>query len=76
MIPKNITGPQIAKLREKRGMTQQQFAARCTKLGLKMSRGTLAKIEVQVKRVVDSQLVILAKALKVDLKKLYPGGKR
>ena len=76
MIPKNITGPQIAKLREKRGMTQQQFAARCTKLGLKMSRATLSKIEAQLKRVVDSQLVILAKALNVEIKELYSGGKR
>lgn len=76
MTQRNITGPQIAKLREKRGMTQQEFAVRCTKLGLKISRGTLAKIEAQVKRVVDSQLVILAKALKVELKELYPSGKR
>ena len=45
-----------------------EFAGKC--------RRGHPKIEAQLKRVVDSQLVILARALNVDLKKLFPGGRR
>jgi transcriptional regulator with XRE-family HTH domain len=73
---KNLTGPQIRKLRYQKGMTQEMFAARCSVLGLDLSRATLSKIEAQLRCVTDSELVILAEALKVDATFLLPLKKR
>ena len=67
----NIIGPQVRYLRETKGMTQDQLAARCNVVGLNISRGTLAKIESRVRRVTDSEVALLAKALKVDVAELY-----
>jgi transcriptional regulator with XRE-family HTH domain len=70
----NIVGPQVRKIRYKLGMTQETFAARCSVLGLELTRATLSKIEAQVRCVNDSEFVLLARALKVDLKDLIPTG--
>ena len=67
----NNIGPQVRYLREEKGMTQDQLAARCNVVGLNISRGTLAKIESRVRRVTDSEVALLAKALKVDVAELY-----
>lgn len=64
--PQNIVGPQIRKLRYQQGLTQELFAARCSVLGLELSRGTLSKIEAQLRCVTDTELIVLAKALKVE----------
>jgi len=69
----NVVGPQIRKLRDKQGLTQEMFAAKCSVMGLELTRVTLAKIETQLRCVSDSELWTLAKALKVELKELYPG---
>ncbi len=70
--PKNIVGPQIRKLRYQQDLTQEMFAARCSVRGLDLSRGTLSKIEAQLRCVTDGELVVLAEALQVDLLALYP----
>jgi transcriptional regulator with XRE-family HTH domain len=70
--PQNIVGPQIRKLRYQRELTQEMFAARCAILGWDLSRGTLSKIEAQLRCVTDSELVILAKALKVEVSAVLP----
>jgi transcriptional regulator with XRE-family HTH domain len=67
----NIVGPQVRYLREQKDMTQDQLAARCNIVGLNISRSTLAKIESQVRRVTDSEVALLAKALKADVSDLY-----
>lgn len=72
----NIVGPQIRKIRYKQGMTQEMFAAKCTVMGIELTRATLSKIEAQLRCVSDLELRVLAKALKVEIKELYPGGKR
>jgi hypothetical protein len=41
-------------------------------LGWDLSRGTLSKIEAQLRCVIDSELEILAKALRVEILDLYP----
>lgn len=69
---KNIVGPQVRKLRDQKGLTQEMFAARCTVLGLDLSRATLSKIEAQLRCVTDAELVVLAEALKVDVTTLLP----
>jgi len=54
-----------------KGITQDAFAAKCNLVGFSISRGTLAKIEAQVRRVTDTEIVLLAKALGVDMSELY-----
>lgn len=75
MEKKNIVGPQVRKLRDQRFVTQEMFAAKCTLLGLDVSRATLSKIEAQLRCVTDSELVILAEALKVEVAELLPSKK-
>jgi transcriptional regulator with XRE-family HTH domain len=70
--PQNIVGPQIRKLRYQQKLTQAMFAARCTLHGWDLSRGTLSKIEAQLRCVTDAELVILARALKVEATELLP----
>ena len=76
MAIQNIVGPQVRQLRASQGMTQEQLAARCNVLGWDLSRGTLSKIEAQVRCVSDSELRFLADALKVGLDDLYPARRR
>lgn len=67
----NVVGPQVRRLRESKKMSQENFTARCNVVGLNISRSTLAKIESQVRRVTDEEVVLLAKALKVSVEALY-----
>lgn len=68
----NFAGPQVRKIREGFGLTQGDLAARCNLLKWDVSRGTLAKIESQVRRVTDEEVALLAKALRVNIRDLYP----
>ena len=70
--PRNIVGPQIRALREKRGLTQPMLAAKCHLLGWDLSRETLAKIESQFRWVADAVLLCLAKSLRVPIELLLP----
>lgn len=67
----NVVGPQVRKLREAQGLTQGDLVARCNVLKWEITRGTLAKIESQVRRVTDDEVALLAKALRVEMKDLY-----
>jgi transcriptional regulator with XRE-family HTH domain len=69
--PANIIGPQIKKLREKRNLTQEQFAARCQLKGFDISRGTLSQIEARIRCVKDKELFLLAKILRVKTDDLF-----
>ena len=68
----NIVGPQIRRFRSQKGWTQEVLAARCTVRGLDLSRGTLSKIEAQLRCVTDQELVVIADALGVSLQGLFP----
>ena len=58
-------------------MTQEALAARCNIKRWDISRSTLAKIEAQVRRVNDEEVVLFAQALNVDITELYePGDER
>lgn len=70
--PRNIVGPQVKALREKRGLTQPMLAAKCHLLGWDLSRETLAKIETRVRWVADAELLCLAKSLQVPIETLLP----
>ncbi len=67
----NTIGPRIKELREAQGLTQEELAARCNLLKWDISRGTLAKVEAQVRRVTDDEVELFAQALKVEIKELY-----
>ena len=67
----NIVGPAVKEIREEQGLTQEVLAARCNILGWDISRSTLAKIEVRLRRVKDTEAVILAQALNVTVSRLY-----
>lgn len=67
----NEIGPRIKVLRESQGLTQAAFTIRCNLAGFAISRGTLAKIEAQLRRVTDLELRLLVKALGVSVNELY-----
>jgi transcriptional regulator with XRE-family HTH domain len=56
----NIFGPVIRELRDKKGMSQAQLVAKLNVMGWDLSRGTLAKIEAQIRCVADYEIPILA----------------
>lgn len=68
----NMVGPQVRRLREAAGLTQEQVAARCQRYGLDITRGTLAKIEARVRSVSDHEIPFLARALSVPITALFP----
>lgn len=70
----NIVGARLRHIRTGLGLTQEQLAARCQVLGLNLSRGTLAKIEAQVRLLKAYELFIIAKVLKVPMERFYPEG--
>ncbi|MCU7919701.1 MAG: helix-turn-helix domain-containing protein [Candidatus Thiodiazotropha sp. (ex Epidulcina cf. delphinae)] len=67
----NVIGPQVKRLREQSHMAQEELAAQCNLLGWNISRGTLAKIESQVRRVTDFEVALMAEVLKVEIAELY-----
>ena len=72
MSKKNVVGAQVRRIRYEKGWTQETLTARCNLQGWDLSRGTLAKVEAQVRRVSDAELFVLAKALRTKLDSLYP----
>lgn len=75
MPAQNIIGPQVRRLRVERAWTQDVLAAKCNVAGWDLSRGTLAKIEAQVRCVTDAELFALAKILKAELPEFYPASR-
>lgn len=72
ILPRNISGPQIRRLRSQQGLTQQEFAEKCQRMGWDISRDTLAKVEGQTRWLADFELAFLADALRVPLGLLLP----
>jgi transcriptional regulator with XRE-family HTH domain len=70
--PRNIVGPQVIAIRNQLGWSQSKLASVCQLQGWDVSRGVIARIEGQVKWVCDTELLSLAKALKVSVPELFP----
>lgn len=68
----NTIGPQIKRLREQKKLTQAMLAARCGILGWEISENGITKIEAQIRCVTEKELLVLAEALKVKLREIYP----
>ncbi len=75
-MPTNITGSQIRKLRSQLDLSQDQLSAKCQRVGLDISRGTLAKIEAGIRCVSDQEALLLAQALGSAVSDLFPKGKK
>lgn len=71
--PKNIVGPQVRRLRNASGMSQNALAAACQRCGWDIERDTISKIEGGRRWVGDAELVELAKALGRPVVDLFPG---
>jgi len=69
---KNLLGPEVARLRTERGLSQAALAATAQRAGWDISRETLAKIESGVRCVTDIEAVKLAKVFKVRVVDLFP----
>jgi transcriptional regulator with XRE-family HTH domain len=67
----NIVGIKVKEQRESLGWSQEQLVARCNLIGWNISRSTLAKIESKVRRVTDTEIVFLSRALKVNIELLF-----
>ena len=72
----NVVGPAIRRLRYTQKLTQDLLAARCGVAGCDISRGTLAKVEAQIRGVSDVELFVLASVLRVPIEDLFPRGFR
>lgn len=70
--PKNIVGPQVRRLRNASGMSQNALAAACQRCGWDIERDTISKIEGGRRWVGDAELVELAKALGRPMVDLFP----
>lgn len=70
----NVVGPAVRRLRYVRKITQDTLAARCMVAGCDLSRGTLAKIEAQIRGVSEVELFTLALVLRVSMEELFPSG--
>lgn len=71
-LPRNAVAGIVRQLRYKRGWTQGALAAKCEVAACAISRGTLAKIEAQIRSATDVELYAIALALKVPISTLYP----
>jgi transcriptional regulator with XRE-family HTH domain len=67
----NLIGPNIREIRKSMNLSQKDLVARCNLLGWDISRGTLAKIESQTRKISDEEVLCLSKALKVEVGKLF-----
>jgi transcriptional regulator with XRE-family HTH domain len=67
----NIIGKNVRVIRELKGLTQEQFAAKCNLINWEISRGTVAKIESNVRRITDIEVQNLALALDVEISELF-----
>ena len=68
----NLVGPQVRKWRDNRGWSQETMARKLQLLGWSISRHSLAKLELGLRRVSDCELYFLARVLRIDLRDLFP----
>jgi transcriptional regulator with XRE-family HTH domain len=68
----NAVGATVRRLRTERNLTQEMLSARCGVAGFEIPRGTLAKIEAQIRCVTDVELFVLAKVFGVPIEALFP----
>lgn len=70
----NVIGPQVRKFRVRKGWTQSTLAQKLQLQGWSISIGSLGKLEAQLRRVPDCELMFLAKVLGIGVSDLFPKG--
>lgn len=70
--PRNVVGSQVRAVRKAQRLMQRDLCARCQVAGFDLSRESLAKIESGFRVVSDTEVVLLAWALRVPLLTLFP----
>lgn len=70
MNKKNVVGPRVRRARSKKGWSQQDLAVKLQIAGLDIRRSGIAKIELQIRRVTDEDLLYLLKVLEMGLEDL------
>jgi transcriptional regulator with XRE-family HTH domain len=71
----NVVGPQVSRHRNRKGWTQSILAQKMQLQGWNISLGSLGKLEAQLRRVPDCELMFLAKVLGVSIADLFPKSK-
>jgi len=72
----NVVGPQVRKLRERKGWTQSQLAVKLQLFGWDTSQDSVSRLENQNRRVPDLELFVLGKVLDAKLEDLFPSNLR
>lgn len=67
---RNVVGERVELLRKERGFTQKELATELSKKGVVISTSGLSKIEKQVRRVTDIEIVALSEVLRVSVSDL------
>jgi len=68
---RNAVGERIRSMRINRKMTQEDLAGACQRLGWRIGRVIVAKVEMGEREVTDLELTILARALGVKIGDLF-----
>jgi len=68
----NVVGPLVRRLRVRKGWTQPMLAQKMQLEGWSISTGSLGKLEAQLRRVPDCELMFLARVLGVSVSDLFP----
>lgn len=69
---KNVVGPTIRKLRNRKGWTQEELAAKLQVEGWDCTRSWLARIEARQVQVKEYELLYFQKLFGVELEALFP----
>lgn len=68
---KNAVGKQVKEIREKSGISQEQLAIRLEMAGWQVDRFLISKIERGERQVLDIEVQLIAKVLKVSVSSLF-----
>lgn len=66
-----VIGDNIRKLREKRGLTQEQVAAKLQVNGCDITRSAVAKIEVGQRHLYPDEIILLKKILNFEYDEIF-----
>ena len=72
----NVVGPQVRKFRVRKGWTQPVLARELQLQGWSVSTGSVGKLEAQLRRVPDCELMFLARVLGVSVSDMFPKAAR
>ena len=69
---RNAIGQCVRDLRSKHNLSQEELVARCGVLGFELGQPAISQIENGMRTVSDLEMILLAKALRVELSELVP----